>query len=68
MDQYDNKVLMFETVKEVDEETFTKENNILLTRKPSASLLSGNIYYSDEMKNSLMIGVDVRKTNNSLLN
>ena len=30
--QYGNKVSMFEPVKEVDEETVTKENNILFTR------------------------------------
>ena len=30
--QYGNKVSMFETVKIVDEDTVTKENNFLLTR------------------------------------
>ena len=34
---------MFETVKEVDDETVTKENNIYLTMDPTASLLSGNV-------------------------
>ena len=34
---------MFETLKEVDEETDTNEKNILLTREPTASLLSGNV-------------------------
>ena len=52
---------IFATVKEVDEEIVTKENNILLKREPTASLLSGNVDYSDEMKHSLMIEVDVTK-------
>ena len=55
---------MFETVKYVDEETFTKEKNILLTRKPIASLLSGNIEYSDEVNTSLMIESAVTKKQN----
>ena len=33
---------MFETVKEVDDDTVTNENNILLTRDPTDSLLSSN--------------------------
>ena len=45
-DQCGNKVSMYETVKEVDKDTVTKENNILLTREPTASHLSGNAYYS----------------------
>ena len=40
---------MFEPVKEVDEETVTKENNILFTREPTTSLLSGNAEYSNEI-------------------
>ena len=36
---------MFETVKEVDDDTFTKENNVLLTREPTNSLLSGYVEY-----------------------
>ena len=51
-DQYGNIVSMFETGKEVDEETVTKENNILLKREPTALLLSGNVNYSDEINNS----------------
>ena len=46
---------MFETVKEVDEEKVNKDNNIFLTREPTASLLSGNVEYSDEIKHSIMI-------------
>ena len=61
MDKYGNKVSMVETVKEVDEETVTKENNILLIREPTASLLSVNVEYSDEINNSLMIEVDITK-------
>ena len=42
---------MFEIVNEVDEETVTKENNILLRRDPTNSLLSGNVEYVDEIDN-----------------
>ena len=52
---------MFETVKEVYEETVTKENNILLTRKHNASFLSGNFEYLDEIDISLIIEADVTK-------
>ena len=45
---------MFESVKEVYEETVTKENNIFLTREPTALILSGNVYYSDEINNLLI--------------
>ena len=55
LDQYGNWVLIFEAVKDVDEEIVTKEINILLTRDPTPSLLSGNVAYSDEMNNSLII-------------
>ena len=34
---------MFDTVKLVGEETVTKESNIMLTRKPTDSFLSGNV-------------------------
>ena len=34
----------------------------LLTGEPTASLLSGNDEYSDEIKNSLMIEGDITKT------
>ena len=37
-DKYGNKVSIFETVKEVYEETVTKDNNIFFTRDPTASL------------------------------
>ena len=53
---------MFETVNKVDEETVTRENNILLTREPTDSLLSVNFEYSYEINNSLIIEGDV--TNN----
>ena len=52
---------MFETVKEVDEDRVTKDNNISLTRGPTASLLSGNVEYSDEINTSLMIEANVKK-------
>ena len=52
---------MFETVKEVDDETVTKENNILLTREPTDLLLSGNVEYSDEINTLLMIEADETK-------
>ena len=35
-DKYGNKVTIIENVKEVDEGTATKEDNILLTRGPTA--------------------------------
>ena len=57
---------MFETIKEVDEEKDTKEKNIFLTRESTASLLSGNIEYSDEINNSLTIEGDVTKNNKSI--
>ena len=52
---------MFETVKEVDGETVTKENNIWSTRDPTASLPSGNVEYLDEINNLLMIEADATK-------
>ena len=39
-DKYGNKVSMFENVKEVDEDEVTKEENILLTKETTDSLLS----------------------------
>ena len=45
LDQYGNKVSMFETVEEVGEDTVTKEKNILLTREPISFLLSGNFEF-----------------------
>ena len=50
---------MFETVKEVDEETVTKENNSYLTRESNDTPLSGNIEYLDEIDTLLMIEADV---------
>ena len=46
---------MFETVKEVDQDIVTKEENIQLTRDLTDSLLPGNVEYSDEMNRSLII-------------
>ena len=54
-DQYCNKFSIFETVKEVDEETVTKQDNISLSKDPTSSLLSGNVQYSYEINNSLII-------------
>ena len=54
-DQYDNNVSMFETVIEVDEEIVTKEENILFTREPTTSILSGNVEYFDEIGILLLI-------------
>ena len=48
-------------MKQVDEETVTKGNNILLIREHTASFLSGDVEYSDEMKSALMIEGDVKK-------
>ena len=54
-DQYGTKVSMFGTVNEVDEETVTKEKNILFTREPTTSILSGNVEYFDEIGILLLI-------------
>ena len=54
---------MFEIVKEVDEETVTKENYFFLTRETTDSLLPGNVEYSDKINISLMIEGDVTKKN-----
>ena len=42
---------MFETVKEVDEDTVTKKSNVFLTRDNTASILSGNVDHSYEINN-----------------
>ena len=42
-DKHDNKISMFETVKEVDEGKITKENITPLTRDNVTSLQSNNI-------------------------
>ena len=54
---------MFETVKEVDEETVTKENNSYLTRESNDTPLSGNIEYLDEINASFIIKADATKKN-----
>ena len=59
---------MLETVKEVYEETFTKDNNTLLKKEPTYLLLSGNVDYSGEMNRSLTIKGDVREKSNPLGN
>ena len=41
-------------------------NNNFLTREPTDSLLSGNVQYSDEINNLLMIEVDLTKTKTPL--
>ena len=56
---------MFDTVNEFDEETVTKENNLLLTREPPDSILSGNVEYLDEIETLLMIEADVTKNKTS---
>ena len=56
---------MFENVKEVDEEKFSKEKNMFSTREPTASLLSGNVEYLDDIDISLMIEADVTKNKTS---
>ena len=61
INQDGNKVSSFEIVNEVDEDTVTKENNILLTREPTTSLLSGNVEYLDEVDTSLMIEADIER-------
>ena len=60
-DKYSNEVSLFETVKKLNEEKVTKENNILLKREPTTSLLSGNIKYLDQINTSLIVEADVIK-------
>ena len=55
-------------VKNVAQEKVTKENNILLTRETTASLISGNVEYSDKIDTSLKIESDVTKNKNQLDN
>ena len=57
---------MFETVKEFDEETDTKEKNSLFTWEPNNLPLSVIVYYSYEINNSLMIKGDETKNNKSI--
>ena len=59
-DHYGNKVSLFETVNEVYEMTVSKENNILSTREPTASLLSGNVEYLYKIDTLLMIEANVK--------
>ena len=44
----------------------TKENNIQLTRDPTASLLSDNVGYLDKVFTSLIIEVDVTIQNKTI--
>ena len=57
---------MFDTVKLVGEETVTKESNIMLTRNPTDSFLSGNVDDSYEMNHLLLIEGDVTKNKESI--
>ena len=50
---------MFETIKELDEEIGMKQKNMQVTKDTNASLLSGNVDYTDEMNYSLMVKVSV---------
>ena len=54
-DKNDNKILMLETLNEVDEEKLTKENNISLSRDPIASFPSVILETIDKHDISLMI-------------
>ena len=54
---------MFETINKIDEEIVTKDKNKRLTRKPTASLLSGNVEYLYENDTSLMIEAGITKKN-----
>ena len=56
--QYGNKVSMFEALNEVYEEKVTMEENMLLTRWPTALLLSGNVEYLDETNTLLILEAD----------
>ena len=65
--QYGNKISIFETVKEVDWEIVTKDNNNWLTRNTTDLLLSVDFHYSDEMKISLIIEGDVTENKEYIL-
>ena len=52
---------MFETLKEVDDDTVTKDINISLKMEPTASLLSGNVDHSDTIDTLFIIEADVTK-------
>ena len=64
--QYGNKVSMFETVKEVDEQIVTKDKNIQLKSEPTASLLSVHVEYLDETKHSFIIEGYIIKDRDSI--
>ena len=55
LNKYGNKVSMYETVKEVDEETITKENITLLKKDHTNSLQYDNVEDIGDINNSLMI-------------
>ena len=52
---------MYEAVKEVNEETITKENIMLFTRDNTTSLQSDNVEDIGEIKNLRMIEAGVTK-------
>ena len=56
-----NKVSMYETVKEVDEETITKKNITLLTRDNTNLPQFDNVENIGENNNSIMIEAGVTK-------
>ena len=66
MYQYGNKVPMLENVKEVDDETATKENNMLVTREPTDSLISGNVENLSEINIFLMIEASATKNKDTI--
>ena len=60
-DKHFNKNSMYETVKEVEEETIIEENIMSLTRDNTTSLQDENVEYIGKINNSLMIKEGVTK-------
>ena len=60
-DKHGNKISMYETVKEVEEETIIEENIMSLTRDNTTSLQDDNVDYIGEINNLLMIKEGVTK-------
>ena len=60
-DKHGNKNSMYETVKEVEDETIIEENIMSLTRDNTTSLQDENVEYIGKINNSLMIKEGVTK-------
>ena len=59
---------MYETVKEVDEETITKKNIMPLTKDNTNSIQYDNVEDRDEINNSQIVEAVLTKNNKKLVN